>query len=138
MNPNEQAWQRLAKAARLVPPDNRDEGAPYGFAARVAARAMSAERRPAPIFEHFSLKLSLQVMSVSCLLAVAAVGVGYPSVAKLFSDQAPPAIASSPEISPAGPSSMAMPAVSSKPSEAPAVNSSPSDDPVADLVGIVS
>lgn len=138
MNPNEHAWRKLVEAARLVPADSRDDGAPYGFAARVAARAMSAERRPATILEHFSLKLSLRVMGVSCLLAVAAVGVGYPSVAKLFSDQAPPDIASAPEVSPAGPSSKAMPAISAKPPAAPAVNSSPSDDPVAELVGIVS
>ncbi|MFT3780400.1 MAG: hypothetical protein QM790_00190 [Nibricoccus sp.] len=62
------AWQRLVTAARQAPVTT-NEAAPYGFATRVAALAMAAER-PTLLssinrFSWRALALSLMVMAVS-------------------------------------------------------------------------
>ncbi len=136
ISPN--AWQRLAAAARRAP-DECDISAPYGFAARVAAQAMSAERRPVSIFEQFSLKLSLSVMGATCLLALAATGASYPTIVRLFSDHVSPAVAYSSAIPAVIPAPVESSAVGLPASDvAPAATPSSSDDPVAELVDIVS
>jgi hypothetical protein len=134
MNPPD-AWQRLAAAARRLP-DDRDLSAPYGFAARVAAQALAAEAQPVPFLAQFSLRLSLRAMGVACALAVLSAGVSYPTLVRLFSDGGVPAVAVAP----------AQPAVSLESVDAPApaataidaATSPATDDPVAELVGIVS
>ena len=57
-------WQRLVAAARRRI-DDREVSAPYGFATRVAALALAAERPVASLFERFSLR----AMSVAALLS---------------------------------------------------------------------
>jgi hypothetical protein len=134
------SWQRLAAAARRAP-DDRDLAAPYGFAARVAAQAWAASGEPISFFEHFSLRLSLRALGAACLLAVATAGASYPTLVKIFSDTPAPSLAVSteaPAASPAAPdaepASLAAPAAP----EAPAASPASSDDPVAELVDIVS
>jgi hypothetical protein len=138
MNPPLTPWQRLAAAARRAPAADRDEAAPHGFAARVAAVALSAERTGASIFEHFSLRISLRVLSASALVAVVAAGAGYTELAKVFSETPPPAAALYSEAA-ASPASIETPAANPAASvEVPAAGPASSDDPVAELVGIVS
>lgn len=62
-------WSRLVAAARQAPTDTRDASAPYGFATRVASRALAGR---APLMEAslFS-RYALRALGVSCLLAVA-------------------------------------------------------------------
>lgn len=73
------AWQRLISAARQAR-DDRHTTAPYGFAVRVAALAMAAERPVVSLFE----RMSLRAMGVACLLAVLAVAANYSHVRHLF------------------------------------------------------
>jgi hypothetical protein len=82
----DQAWQRLTAAARQTP-DERETVAPYGFATRVAALAMTAREPKLSVIEH----LSLRAMFVACFLAVAAVGANYTTISHLFDDETPPA-----------------------------------------------
>jgi hypothetical protein len=84
MNRNDQAWQRLVSAARRAPEDGRDLAAPYGFATRVAALAMSAER---PSHAVFSRRLWLRAAGIACLFAVAAVAANYSVIASAFDDE---------------------------------------------------
>jgi hypothetical protein len=134
MNP-ENAWQRLAAAARRAP-DARDTAAPYGFAARVAALAMAPENRPAPLFGQFSLRVSLRVLGAASALAVVAAAASYPAAVNLFSDGGAPASSHS---SPAGSGLSQTPAAAAVPSpETAGAAPSSGDDPVADLVDMVS
>jgi hypothetical protein len=76
MNPNTPpsatAWTRLAEAARRAQFDDvRNIPAPYGFATRVAARALSLPPTSAGPF--FVAKLTLRVLGVACLLAIVSV-----------------------------------------------------------------
>jgi hypothetical protein len=75
MNPNtpgSTAWTRLAEAARRAQFDDvRDIPAPYGFATRVAARALSMP--PTSTGPFFVAKLTLRVLGIACLLAIASV-----------------------------------------------------------------
>ena len=74
MNPDRQNWERLAASARNAP-DSRDLEAPYGFATRVAALAMSEPRSAGRSVEYFAKR----AVGLACLLAVAAVAVNYSS-----------------------------------------------------------
>lgn len=73
MNPHDQAWQRLVTAARRAPADTRDTAAPYGFAARVAARAFATEAPLAFFFERFSWR----ALGVACLLMAVTLAADY-------------------------------------------------------------
>lgn len=73
MNPNDQAWQRLVTAARRAPADTRDTAAPYGFAARVAARAFTTETPFSFLIERFSWR----ALGVACLLMLVTVAADY-------------------------------------------------------------
>lgn len=132
------SWQRLAAAARRAP-DDRDTAAPFGFAGRVVAQAWAASAEPVSFFEHFSLKLSLRALGAASILAVATAGASYPTLVKIFSDSGAPVVALSVDV-PAAPEasapSVALPDASA--AAAPAVPSASSDDPVAELVDIVS
>jgi len=86
MSNYDQAWQRLAAAARRAP-DERDDAAPYGFSTRVAALAMAAGRPKRSMIE----QLSLRAMGIACLLALVAVGTNYSTISHLFDDETPPA-----------------------------------------------
>ncbi len=139
MNP-QNAWQQLAAAARRAP-DARDTAAPYGFAVRVAALAMAPENRPAPLFGPFSLRVSLRVLGAASALAVAAAVTSYPAAVKLFSGGGAPA--SSVFVptflrrpAPASPNRSRPPG--SRPPETPGAAPSSGDDPVAELVDMVS
>jgi hypothetical protein len=120
------AWQRLVAAARPSPPE-RDLSAPYGFATRVAALGLSARREPAPVF---SLGFSLRALGAACLLAGVTAGYSYSELVK-FSHGTPPA----PDRALVLPNAAAQPAKAAP--EAPA-SSATLDDPVSDLVNIVS
>jgi hypothetical protein len=85
MKNSPQAWERLAAAARSVP-DERDVQAPFGFATRVAALAMAAERPAISLIERFSLR----AMILACGLAVVAIAANYSSIRGLFQDQTQP------------------------------------------------
>jgi hypothetical protein len=84
MNPYQESWQRLAAAARNTR-DDRDCEAPYGFSARVAALAMSEERRPMRPFEYFAMR----AVGLACLLAVASVAVNYSAITRLIDSHSP-------------------------------------------------
>jgi hypothetical protein len=73
MKPSDQAWQRLAAAARRAPADHRETAAPPGFSTRIAALAMTAETPLASVFERFSLR----ALGVAALLAVVSVAADY-------------------------------------------------------------
>jgi hypothetical protein len=75
LNDPRHPWTRLTAAARQAP-DERDSGAPYGFATRVAALALAQERRVSALFERFAFR----AVAISCLLALASVAVNYPAV----------------------------------------------------------
>ncbi len=132
MNP-QTPWTRLVAGARRAP-GGGDVAAPYGFATRVAARAMAAGAARTSFFEEFSLRMALRALGVACLLAVAAAGAGYPSLVKIFSAPSPAASASP------LPGRSAAPAA--KPAAAPAEtlpSTAPSsDDPVAEVIDSVS
>lgn len=73
-------WARLTKAARTVR-DDRTAAAPYGFATRVAALAMSQERRVASLVDLFAFR----ALGVACLLAVISAAMNYSEVARRLS-----------------------------------------------------
>lgn len=70
------AWKRLAAAARQVP-DTRDSAAPYGFAARVAANAFTAER---PTMLTLMGRLSLPALVAALALMIVSIVANYPSL----------------------------------------------------------
>jgi hypothetical protein len=123
-------WRNLVAAARLHT-DGRDESAPYGFSTRVAALGLAAKPARASILDPFSLRVSLQALGVAALLAVVSTGVSYSALSRAFAFPASPAPALSSATPAAGPA--AAPST-----EAPASATAPSDDPVAELVDIVS
>jgi hypothetical protein len=69
MSTNPPEWSRLVATARRAPRDTRDEAAPYGFATRVASRALSGRAH----FLDASLlsRYGLRALGVSCVLAAA-------------------------------------------------------------------
>lgn len=76
MKPNDQGWQSLVAAARRVQ-DDRAVSAPYGFATRVAARALAGERLATrSVFDRFSWR----VLGVAGLLAAVSVATSYGSL----------------------------------------------------------
>ncbi len=77
MKPEDQAWQKLVAAARHVR-DERDTAAPYGFATRVAALAMTAGR-PATGVALID-RLAWRALGVSALLAMISVASSYTSL----------------------------------------------------------
>ncbi|WP_438482402.1 hypothetical protein [Oleiharenicola lentus] len=68
MNRFDQQWQKLTTLARQAD-DTRDVAAPYGFATRVAARAMLAQ--PASPWEVFE-RVALRGLVVAGVMGVAA------------------------------------------------------------------
>jgi len=86
MNNYDQAWQRLAAAARRAP-DEREVAAPFGFSTRVAAQALAARPSRLSSLE----RLSLRAMVAACLLALVAVATNYSTLSRLFDDTTPPA-----------------------------------------------
>ena len=70
----ESRWQQLVAAARQAPVAD-DAAAPYGFATRVAARALSRQDRPAllAVFGRFSVR----ALWVACLLMLASMAANY-------------------------------------------------------------
>jgi hypothetical protein len=84
-------WPRLVAAARQFT-DDRDTSAPYGFATRIAALALSSERRVASLFERFALR----AVGVACLLAIASVAINYSAFTRSASNEEPVAAAEDP------------------------------------------
>lgn len=74
MNRHDQAWQRLAAAARRAPED-RDDTAPFGFATRVAAVAFTG--RSLPTTGMLLEKFALRGLLAACACSVAAAAFGY-------------------------------------------------------------
>ncbi len=72
INDSRHPWNRLTAAVRLRA-DDRATGAPYGFAVRVAALAMTQERKVASLFERFAFR----AVGAACLLALLSVGANY-------------------------------------------------------------
>ncbi len=81
MNIPKQAWPRLTTAARRAP---APEGAtaPYGFATRVAALAMTVPALPGRLWE----KLALRGFLAAGLLSVAAVGYGFSAFTQITAE----------------------------------------------------
>ncbi len=71
-NSQRNPWERLTTAARNVG-DDRDVSAPYGFATRIAAMALSQERKVVSLFERFALR----AVGIACLLALGSVALNY-------------------------------------------------------------
>jgi hypothetical protein len=66
-------WQSLVAAARQVPAAD-EAAAPYGFATRVAARALAQERPGLlAVFGRFSIR----ALWVACVLTLASMAVNY-------------------------------------------------------------
>jgi hypothetical protein len=65
-------WSRLTAAARQVH-DERDSSAPYGFATRVAALALSQQRTVASLFERFAFR----AVGLASLLALFSIVLNY-------------------------------------------------------------
>lgn len=74
MNRHDQAWQRLAAAARRAPED-RDDTAPFGFATRVAALAFAG--RSLPTTGMLLEKFALRGLLAACACSAAAAAFGY-------------------------------------------------------------
>ncbi|MBI5690964.1 MAG: hypothetical protein HZC55_12820 [Verrucomicrobia bacterium] len=70
-------WFRLVAAARTVR-DDRTEGAPYGFATRVAALALAPERAVRSLFEVFALR----ALVIASLLAVCSIAINYNEISR--------------------------------------------------------
>jgi hypothetical protein len=83
MNEFESKWQRLIAAARQAPA-TKDMAAPYGFATRVTARALSDERSArSAIFGRFSIR----ALWVACLLTLVSVATNYFAFASAEDDE---------------------------------------------------
>ena len=130
-------WQLLAAAARRAP-DGRETAAPYAFAGRVVAQAWAASAEPVSFFAHFSLRLSLRALGAASLLAVITAGASYPALVKIFSDHPMASEVPASDLSAAGPADSEDVAPGIAIPDAPAVSPASSDDPVAELVDIVS
>lgn len=76
MKTNNTPWSRLVTAARLAPADARDASAPFGFAARVSALAMSSE----PTFSALFARYAPRALGVCALLMVLGVTLNLGSV----------------------------------------------------------
>ena len=72
LNDPRHPWSRLTAAARQVQ-DERDVSAPYGFATRVAALAMSQQRTVASLFERFAFR----AVGLASLLALFSIVLNY-------------------------------------------------------------
>lgn len=73
MKPEDIAWQRLVAASRQVQ-DDRSTEAPYGFATRVAARALSSDARAAvTLFERWSWR----AVAIAGMFAAATLAASY-------------------------------------------------------------
>lgn len=66
-------WRQLVAAARQTPAPG-DGTAPYGFAARVAARAWADDR---PTLQAMFGRFAIRALWVACLLMLASVAVHY-------------------------------------------------------------
>jgi hypothetical protein len=139
MNRQSTPWEQLMAAARRAPVrDERDDTAPFGFAARVAAQAMSSQRESFSLFDHFSPRASLRALGVACAMALVVAGASYPMIDKLFADNVAPeeSLSLAPAAaSPAAADALQVPAPAA---DVPAVNPASGDDPVAELLSVVS
>jgi hypothetical protein len=74
----ESRWQQLVAVARRAPVAD-DAAAPYGFATRIAARAMNEQKPPAllAVFGRFSVR----ALWVACLLMLASMAANYIALA---------------------------------------------------------
>ena len=86
MSENNTPWNKLVAAARTAPVDG-DVSAPYGFATRIAALALSEERRHASLFARYSLR----AVGFAGLLALVSVAANYSAIVSMF--QSEPAMA---------------------------------------------
>lgn len=80
----EAKWQRLVTAARQAPVTD-EVVVPFGFATRVAARALAVER---PGLLAALARFSVRALWVACLLTLASVAVNYLGAAWGTSDEA--------------------------------------------------
>lgn len=86
-SPRSTAWTRLAEAARRTRFDKvGDIPAPYGFATRVAARALDMPATSAGPF--FLAKMAIRVFGVVCLLAIVSVSINLGSILSDIDEQA--------------------------------------------------
>lgn len=83
MNGFESKWQRLVTAARQAP-ETRDAAAPYGFATRIAARALSEGR---PELRAVFARFSVRALWVACLLTLVSVAANYLAFAGSADDE---------------------------------------------------
>jgi hypothetical protein len=83
MKQDSHAWLNLVAAARRAQ-ESRESSAPFGFAARVAALAMAADR-PVPSWLD---RFSWQAMGVACALAAVVVAVNFSSIRPTSDDEA--------------------------------------------------
>lgn len=79
MNEPKTPWNKLVSAARQAPAD-ADVSAPYGFATRVAALALSEDRPMSSLFARYSLR----ALGVACLLAAVSVAANYSAITSMF------------------------------------------------------
>jgi hypothetical protein len=83
MNRFESKWQRLVVAARQAP-EPEDLAAPYGFATRIAARALRGER---PMRTAMFARFSVRALWVAGLLMLVSVGANFLAFASSEDDE---------------------------------------------------
>lgn len=76
------AWEKLVSAARRAPIE-ADAEAPYGFATRVAALAMSESHPRHSLFARYSFR----ALGVASLLAIVSVAANYSAITSAFHDE---------------------------------------------------
>ena len=77
LNDPRHPWARLTAAARTVHND-RDTSAPLGFATRVSALGLAAERPLTSLFDLFALR----ALAVASLLAIVSIAVNYSELSR--------------------------------------------------------
>ena len=80
------AWPRLAAAARAaIAADTRDAAAPYGFATRIAARALGPQyAAAAPLLVRYAMR----AFGLACLLAIFLVSINIGTIIRDINDEA--------------------------------------------------
>ena len=76
-------WRQLTVAAQRAPVEG-DAAAPYGFATRIAARAMRDER---PVMIAMFSRFSVRALYVACLLTLVSVAANYLAFAGTEDDE---------------------------------------------------
>lgn len=136
-SPSDPVWQRLVDAARRAPAAE-DEQAPFGFAVRVAAQA-AAMRQQQSAWHRLVMRVSIGALATSCALAVVSGVWSYRSAQGFFAaDHSATAAVVVPGSAPAISAEHVIAPESPAPAAAATTWSTSTDDPVAELIDLIS